>query len=175
VDLCPKLDGTRVVLHPLRTEHADALFPILNTDEVRRYATRPPTDSLDELREWFARLESRSSNDRHEYWLNWAIQEKISGAIIGFVQATADEVLSDASIAYVLGRSFWGQSLASDAVRTMLVHLRSLGVRTIRATVDSRNLRSVRLLERLGLLAVDERDPRDVVYAGSLKSNGPGP
>jgi [ribosomal protein S5]-alanine N-acetyltransferase len=173
VDLCPTLNGTRIVLQPLRAEHADALFPILDADEVWRYAPRPPSGSLNELRRRFARLESRCSTDGREHWLNWAIQERFSGDIVGFVQATADKALSTASIAYVLGRAFWGQRLASDAVATMLEHLRSVGVQTIRATVDSRNLRSVRLLERLGLLVVDQSDPRDVIYERSTKSNGP--
>jgi ribosomal-protein-alanine N-acetyltransferase len=166
VDLCPKLDE-RVALHPLRAEHADALFPILSDTDLWHYAPRPGSKSVEELRDRFTRLESRRSPDDSEHWLNWVIQEKVSAGIVGFVQATIGEGLSDANIAYALGRSFWGRGLASDAVAAMLAHLKAAGVRAFRATVDSRNLRSVGLLERYGFVVCDASDPNSVLYTMS--------
>jgi RimJ/RimL family protein N-acetyltransferase len=97
-------------------------------------------------RDAFARLESRRSNDGREHWMNWAIEEKASKTVIGFVQATVDEEMSGVSIAYILARNSWGVGLASDAVGAML-HLKTIGAPTFLATVDSNNLRSMRLLE----------------------------
>lgn len=164
-DHCPQLTGERVVLHPLRAEHADALFPILSDRELSRYTPRPRWSTLDELRAYYARLESRRSNEGLEHWLNWAIEDKNVGRIVGFVQATVDEALGNASIAYVVARSCWGQGLARDAVAAMLEHLTAIGVREIRATVDSRNERSTQLLNRFGFSIEDARDSDNVIYA----------
>lgn len=164
-DRCPQLAGERVVLHPLRAEHADALFPILSDHELSRYTPRPRWSTLDELRGYYARLESRRSNDGLEHWLNWVIEDKNLGRIVGFVQATVDEALGSASVAYVVARSCWGQGLARDAVAAMLEYLKAIGVREIRATVDLRNERSIQLLNKLGFTIEDTRDPANVIYA----------
>ena len=166
-DLCPTLEGERTILHPLRAEHADALFPILNDPELSRYTPQPRWSTLDELRDRYARLESRRGDDGLEHWLNWAIEEKTTGRIVGFVQATAQGDLSSASIAYVFGRAFWGRGLASDAVGTMLAHLKAIEIRTTLATVDLNNHRSVRLLERFRFRASDTSDPASARYVAS--------
>jgi len=158
------LRGERVVLHPLLAKHADVLFPILSDAELWRYAPWPQSKSLEQLRARFARLESRRSSDDREYWLNWAVEENASGNTLGFVQATVDDALREANVAYVMSRAFWGRGLATDAVHTMLVHLKNTGVRAFSATVDSRNSRSVRLLERFAFGAIDAQDAQNVRY-----------
>jgi ribosomal-protein-alanine N-acetyltransferase len=58
---------------------------------------------------------------------------------------------SRAYIGYVLTPSAWGRGLAREACRWLVGELRTrLEVGEILATVDTRNLRSVRLLEHLG-------------------------
>ncbi len=164
-DYCPILYGERVVLHPLRAEHAEVLFPILSDVELWHYAPAPQSKSVDELRARFARLESRRSPDGREHWFNWVIEDKASGSIHGYVQSTVDEALGEASVAYVLGRASWGRGLASDAVGPMLGHLKGIGVTTFLANVDSRNHRSTRLLESFGFRIIDAQDPATVRYA----------
>jgi RimJ/RimL family protein N-acetyltransferase len=144
--------------------HADALFPILSDRELSRYTPKPRWSTLDELRDRFVRLESRRSDDGSEHWLNWAIEEDGLGRIVGYVQATVDAALDSASIAYVVARAHWGQGLARDAVAAMLAHLRAIGVREFRATVDLRNERSIRLLEGLGFTLEDDGDPENAIY-----------
>jgi RimJ/RimL family protein N-acetyltransferase len=163
-DLNPRLLGERVVLHPLGPEHADALFPILSDPQLWHYAPRPRSRTANEFRERFARLESRRSDDGLEHWLNWAVEKRDSGETIGFVQATVEATRASASVAYIVGRAWWGHGLASDAVAAMLAHLERIGVREVSATVDSRNERSIRLIVRLGFCAEDAHDPRNVVY-----------
>lgn len=161
----PQLASELVTLDPLRAEHADGLFPILSDRELWRYAPQPSWKTLDELRDKYARLESRRGDDGSEYWLNWTVRKKSSGQIVGFVQSTVDKMLRKASIAYVIARSCWGQGLATSAVAAMLTHLKTVGVIEIRATVDSRNERSIRLLTRLGFSIEDASDVNNVVFA----------
>jgi RimJ/RimL family protein N-acetyltransferase len=75
---------------------------------------------------------------------------------IGYVQAT---ILEDrrALIAYEFGSAWWGRGLASESVAVMVDHLaRAFDVRTVGAVFKRGNLRSRRLLQRVGMVSAAE-------------------
>ena len=150
------LHTPRLVLEPLVVAHADALYPILADPRQLEYLDQDAPASLEVLRERYRRLESRRSGDGREHWLNWAIVMPAHGAgAIGFVQAT---VLEDrrAWVAYEVGCACWGRGIATEATQAMLEHLASAyAVTGFMATVDRRNERSWRLLQRLGFRRAD--------------------
>jgi RimJ/RimL family protein N-acetyltransferase len=131
------------------------MFRVLSDPAIYRYENEPPP-SLEWLRARFARLESRTSPDGTQQWLNWVVRLD-SGELAGYVQATvhADRC---AAIAYVLASKHWGRGIASRAVAAMLDLLRQEhGVDRFRAVLKAHNARSRRLLERLGFVpAPDE-------------------
>jgi [ribosomal protein S5]-alanine N-acetyltransferase len=149
------LHTQRLVLEPRVAAHADALYPLLADPRQREFHDDDPV-SLEALRERFRQGESRRSPDGHEHWLNWALMLRGSEAdAIGFVQAT---VLQDhrAWIAYQVATALWGRGIATEAVSAMIEHLTSHYAATqCMATVDQRNERSWRLLERLGFKRAD--------------------
>jgi ribosomal-protein-alanine N-acetyltransferase len=170
-DYCPTLNAGLTILRPLVADHADALFPILRDVHLWRFTDQEPPKTLAGLRERYSQLENRRSPDGRELWLNWALERREDDRLVGFVQATVPISRSYANIAYVLGRAFWGRGVATDAVAAMLELLRAeLHVRTARASVDSRNLPSVKLLERLGFRIEDATDPSSVWFNKSLLS-----
>lgn len=137
-----------LTLEPQVAAHADALFPILCDPALYEYENDPPA-SLEALRERFARLEARKSPDGNEHWLNWVLHLPGTGPI-GFIQATV-HADGRAAIAYVLGSPYWGRGLAGRAVEAMLAELaESYAVTRYSASLKRPNLRSLRLLERLG-------------------------
>lgn len=137
-----------VRLEPQTASHADEMFTVLADPALYAYENAPPP-SVDWLRERFARLESRTSADGTEQWLNWVVRLPSAG-LIGFVQATVD-TSGRAAIAYVLNSRFWGRGLAAAAVRLMLGELAAHhGVTSASAVLKSANAPSRRLLERLG-------------------------
>jgi [ribosomal protein S5]-alanine N-acetyltransferase len=143
------------MLEPRVAAHADALYPVLADPRQRAYHDDDPV-SLDALRERFRQGESRRSPDGREQWLNWAIVLRDGDAdAIGFVQATVRQD-HRAWVAYAVATALWGQGLASEAMRAMVEHLSAHeGVTQCMASVDRRNARSVRLLERLGFARTD--------------------
>ncbi len=150
------LHTSRLVLEPLVAAHADALYPVLCDPRQLEYLDHGAPSSLDALRERHRKLESRRSADGSEHWLNWAIVLREGDAdAIGFVQAT---VLDDhrAWVAYQVATARWGQGIASEATQAMVEHLIAhYAVTQCVATVDRRNRRSCRLLERLGFSRAD--------------------
>jgi [ribosomal protein S5]-alanine N-acetyltransferase len=130
------------------------MFEVLSDPLIYPYLDFPPPPSLEHVRSVYAQLEQRRSPDGSQIWLNWIV---IRDAPIGFVQATIRG--EDADVAYVLGSAHWGHGYAFEAMAAMLEHLASsYGVRRFFATVEEKNERSIRLLERLGFRPAEGRD-----------------
>jgi ribosomal-protein-alanine N-acetyltransferase len=144
------LSTSRLRLVPLEPAHADPLFEGLRDDRLYEFIPDRPPESVEGLRARYELLVGRSSPDGAESWLNWAVWAIQDSRYIGYVQAT---VRGDktADIAYVLFRDAWANGFGREAVAAMAAHLRDFyGVTSLRAVVDPRNARSVRLLQALG-------------------------
>ena len=151
-----------VMLEPQVAAHAEEMFGVLSDPAIYAHENEPPA-SIESLRARFARLESRRSPRGDEQWLNWVVREP-AGALVGYVQAT---VRADgrAAIAYVLSSAHWGRGLARAAVEAMLGELAEHhGANCLTAVLKRGNLRSLRLLERLGFVAVQpgRLQPQDI-------------
>lgn len=137
-----------LTLEPQMANHAEGMFDVLGDPALYVYENELPP-SLAWLHARFARLESRTSPDGMEQWLNWVIRLN-SSDLVGYVQATVN-VTNHAAIAYVLHSKYWGQGLAYEAVRAMIGALAvQYQVRTFTAVLKRENFRSVKLLRRLG-------------------------
>jgi [ribosomal protein S5]-alanine N-acetyltransferase len=142
------ITGDGLTLEPQTVAHAEEMFVILSDRAIYEHENEPP-QSLEWLRERFARLESRSSPDGLEQWLNWVIRLPTS-ELAGYVQAT---IYSNgrAAIAYQLSSANWGRGLARRAVQAMMGELvDGYKVHTLIAVLKRGNWRSLRLLESLG-------------------------
>jgi RimJ/RimL family protein N-acetyltransferase len=135
-------------LEPQTVAHAEAMFAVLSDPAIYEYENEPPA-SLEWLTARFAKLESRRSADGRELWLNWVVRLP-SSALAGYVQATIDPK-GHAAIAYVFSSEHWGRGIARQAVAAMIAELAlHHHVRHFVAVLKRDNLRSSRLLERLG-------------------------
>jgi RimJ/RimL family protein N-acetyltransferase len=144
------LETERLFLEPLRREHARELFHLYQDPRIYRYMEHRPPSSIEALEERCARLESRRDPEGQDLWLNWVMRLRESRQCIGRVEVTLREDLG-AWLAYEMSPLFWGAGYATEACRRVLaLLLDDYAVREILATVDQRNERSIRLLERLG-------------------------
>lgn len=150
--VCPTLNAPGLVLEPLTAAHAGELFACLQDVTLYTYIPQDPPPSLEALRARYGRLESRRSPEGDELWLNWVVRR--GGEAIGTVQATCrpDGI---AYIAYEIFVPFQGQGWAAKAVAAMIDHVQACAdIGTAKALVDTRNIASIRLLERLGFSRV---------------------
>ena len=154
-------------LEPQTVAHAEEMFLVLSDPAIYEYENEPPP-SLEWLRARFAKLESRLSADSQEQWLNWVIRLPTS-ELIGYVQATVHQD-GRADIAYELSSAYWGRGLARQAVQAMISELvEHYEVVFLSATLKRENVRSLRLLERLGFaLASPEQRVEHRVEPGEL-------
>jgi RimJ/RimL family protein N-acetyltransferase len=114
------------------------------------------------------RMADVPTRDRAAFDAHWARIRSDPEVVIRTIEvdgATAGHVLSfilgrERVIGYWLGREFWGQGIATEAVRQMLeVETR----RPLHATVFPSNRRSVRVLEKNGFRLLRE-GPGSLVF-----------
>ncbi len=147
------LETPRLRLEPQGPEHAAAMMRVLADSRTHEFVpSDPPTDEKI-LRERCERLSSRRSPDGAEYWLNWVVFA--GDKALGTVQATVTPE-TRAHVAYMFHPESWGQGYATEAVQAVLEHLKILRVSRLEANIDTRNLKSQRLVERLGFERVEE-------------------
>lgn len=142
------IEATRCTLEPLVAAHAKEMFGVLCDPAIYEFENQAPASEAS-LAERYARLESRSSPDGSQAWLNWVLRLP-SGELAGYVQAT---VLPSgaALIAYELSSRHWRKGIASSAVSAMLQELQSgYGASLFVAVLKAANYRSLGLLRRLG-------------------------
>jgi RimJ/RimL family protein N-acetyltransferase len=157
--------GEGVTLEPQLASHAAELYAVIADPALYEFIDTKEPASEAALRERLTRLESRTSPDGTEHWLNWIVRSS-AGELVGYVQATVTPDHS-AEIAYVLGRAHWRKGYAYAACTAMIDELRkSYGVTRLTATLDPANTASLALLRKLGLGLVWEDVPgEEVGYA----------
>jgi [ribosomal protein S5]-alanine N-acetyltransferase len=149
--------------------HAEVLFPVLSEPALYDFIDEAPPASVQALQEKLARSESRKSPDGSEHWLNWVVRSH-TGHVVGYVQATVG-ANQDTHVAYAIGSAFWGQGLATEAVSQMLrIVAAEHNVTRFFILAERKNIRSVRVAERLGFVEVpsDEARRRSVAAADVL-------
>ena len=161
------IETDRLTLEPQTAAHAKDMFAVLSDPAIYEYENEPPP-SVEWLRARFTKLESRLSANGQEQWLNWVIRLPTS-ELIGYVQATVDPK-GRAAIAYELSSAYWGRGLARLAVQAMISELvQRYQVRDLTAVFKRANLRSMRLLKRLGFSpASAERHRKHQVEPGEM-------
>jgi ribosomal-protein-alanine N-acetyltransferase len=154
-----EIEAARLRLRMFTPEDLDALCVIAADPEVMRYIGdgKPLTREEVELN-----LVSIISGFRRRGFGRWAVVRKDSGALVGYCGLTYGNHEVGVEIAYMLARGEWGKGFASEAARACLRYgFELLGLDSIAGLTRPDNLRSRRVMERLGMRYV-----RDGQYYG---------
>ena len=162
------LTTPRLVLEPLRPDHARELAPVLADPALHAFTGGEPADE-DGLRARFARQAVGHSPDGAQGWLNWVARDRATHAPVGTVQATItdDAGVRTAALAWVVATSRQGEGLATEAARAVKDWLRDHGVTRFAANIHPDHAASAAVARHLGLAATDERRDGEVRWVGS--------
>jgi [ribosomal protein S5]-alanine N-acetyltransferase len=143
-----KLESERLLLQRLRYEDAEEIFyAYASKSEATRFVSWPTHQSIKDTRE-FLRYAHRSWRAGIDY--SFSIRLKESGRLIGSIGVVNDN--GKLQIGYILSPTQWGQGFATEAVRAIVMMLRTLeGVYRIGTFVDVDNVASIHVLEKCGL------------------------
>lgn len=145
-----KLETERLLLRPIQPPDAEAVFKYRCNKQVNRYQSFIP-ESVDEVDHFIAHKVSREINVPGT-WMQWVVLKKDNEELIGDigVHFHAHDPLQ-AEIGCTFNGSYHGKGYATEALKKITDFLvDKLGKERITASVDPRNLPSVRLMERLG-------------------------
>jgi 8-oxo-dGTP diphosphatase len=139
------LETERLILRPFTPDDAPAIAPLANEWEVVRYTAGMPHPYTEEsARSWIAR---RGEDDE----ISWAITRRTDGALIGGFGIEPELQQRQVVVGYWLGKPFWGQGLASEALAAVLDYaFASFDIDQASATVVPVNGASLRVLEKAG-------------------------
>jgi RimJ/RimL family protein N-acetyltransferase len=161
------LSNDRLLLEPLRVEHADEMTAVLADASLYSFiGGSAPT--VAELRRRYSRQVLGTSKDGTEGWLNWIIRLRADRAAAGFVQATVTHggAALQADVAWLVGTSHQGHGYAQEAAVLMTDWLRQSGVATITAHVHPDHRASAVVAQRIGLTPTEHVEDGEVRWQG---------
>jgi len=160
---------SRLILEPLRPEHAAEMVAVLSDPALYEFTGgEPPT--LDELRARYERQAVGHSPDGSAEWLNWIVRTTDDGQAVGFVQATV--VGGNADLAWLIGTTWQGRAYATEAAREMLAVLAQRGIGHFTAHIRADHQASARVAANLGLSPTDKVEDGEVVWRLLLDGTG---
>ena len=162
-----ELSSERLVLEPLRVEHAAEMVTVLDDPQLHTYIGGEPA-TLHQLTATYARQVVGHSADGSERWLNWIARNGDDGAAVGYVQASAiwEDGHPQAEVAWVIGSGHQGRGYAGEAAGAMVDWLRSQGIELVVAHVHPEHLASLAVARTVGL------HPTDQVVDGEIRWEG---
>jgi len=117
VAVTPDLTTKRLLLEPLRVEHADEMVDVLAPRDLYEYYPDQESPTLDELRATYTRQTRGHSDDGTQVWHNWIIRLRSTQEAAGFIQTTVAGELAE--IAWVVGLPWQGMGYATEAARSV--------------------------------------------------------
>lgn len=145
----PILRTGRLVLRPFENEDAADLLRVFAEPEVVRYWSSGAWTDI-------AQAEAMIAEARQAYrdggLARYAIALADTNRLIGICNLRGFfEQNRRCELGYALGRAYWGQGFAAEALEALLDHaFHVLDINRIEADIDPRNEASARLLEKLG-------------------------
>jgi RimJ/RimL family protein N-acetyltransferase len=139
----------RLLLRPFRVDDVDAVFDYAGDSEWGRYAVAlPETVYQRSDAEAFIAAQTRLDRTLHA---SWAIES--GERVVGGVSVRLFHEQRIAELGYGVARWLWGQGIAIEAARAVVAACFDTypELIRIRAKADSRNARSLRVLEKLGM------------------------
>ncbi|WP_246089871.1 GNAT family N-acetyltransferase [Nonomuraea deserti] len=137
------IETPRIVLRPLRVEHADEMAAVLSDPALHAFTGGAPL-TAQELRARYERLVAGPAG-----WRNWVLWSREEECLAGYVQATVDG--RTAEIAWVIGTPWQGRGLATEAAKALVCWLVGQGIGTIVAHIHPGHAASAAVATAAGL------------------------
>ncbi len=148
------IETDRLMLEPVLKLHADEMVTLLSDSELYSFIPQDPPE-LEKLRKTYELWSKRVSPAGDELWLNWIARLKSTREAVGHFQAGLKDG-KDSNIAYTVGLKFQRKGIAAEALRAILSFIEAeFRIESIKAWIDTRNVASINLVEKLGMVKVD--------------------
>lgn len=146
-----RLSTERLLLRPLESADAQALFAVFSDTKVMRYWSGVAWDSIDKADETIARYSKALAENES---LGLGIVDSQTDELIGTCSLFhLDEQSRRAEIGYSIASASWGKGYMHEALTALINYgFDALNLHRMEADTDPRNAASRRCLERLGFV-----------------------
>jgi ribosomal-protein-alanine N-acetyltransferase len=152
----PTLKTARLTLRGFRPEDVEPLYHILQVPGILRYFPNPDPPPRDRVE----RLITHQLGHWHEHGYGWwAVELPDQRALMGWCGLTFLPETGETEVAYLLAKPYWGQGYATEAAWAALQYgVEHVDVEQIIGLTHPENVRSQRVLEKLGMSFVDQAE-----------------
>lgn len=146
------IESERLILRPVKTEDAEDIFGYRSNAIINRFQGWIP-ETIEDVRD-FIQHKVSTAIDQPNTWFQLAIIRKDTSELIGDVGIHFFELGSlQVEIGCTLNFNQHGNGFATEALTETLNFLfRNLNRHRVIASIDPRNEKSIKLVERLGML-----------------------
>ncbi len=139
----------RLLIRKLEILDREDFFKYRSLPEVYEYQSFIPK-SISAVDDFISHIPS--TPNRPNTWFQLAIVKKDEGMLIGDIGIHFLEDNAQVEVGYTLAPSYQGQGYAIEALKAVISYLFfNLAKHRITASVDPNNLKSIKLLEKLGM------------------------
>jgi RimJ/RimL family protein N-acetyltransferase len=151
-----RLQSARLVLEPLLVEHVEPAWALWTEPAVRRFLW---DDHVISRSQAALPLQVSEQDFRERRFGLWGLYLPSAPNLIGFCGLRRADVVPEPELLFGLSEIHWGRGLATEAARAVLQYaISDLGLEAIGAATDVLNVRSIRVLDRLGMSQVRRAD-----------------
>ncbi len=143
----PNIETDRLIMRILTGDDIPFIFQIFSLEETNRYVSNPPVKNMNEAREIY---EKYCKPKPHLFRIGMVLKE--SGNLIGTLGLySIDMEKRSATLGFDLLPDYWGHGYMTEACFALLDYaFEEMELNRIQASAEPENIRSVRVMERLG-------------------------
>jgi len=143
------LQTPRLTLRPLDRGDVDGMHALMSDAEVMAYWDVATIEDFELTRQI---IESHLAAMRRGESLSWALLRPPELAFVGCCDLSGiDHWHHRAEIGFIIGKRYWGGGLTLEAMQAVIDHAaQALRLKRLSARAHVGNVRSIRLLEKLG-------------------------
>lgn len=146
----PKMETARLIMRRMTLNDVRFYFHHFNNKQIVEGCCFPGPDNLEAAKEELERYCIKPFKENRG--IRWGIAKKGGKELVGTCGIYDwNKTARRAEIGGDLDPAFWGQGIMTEALRAILRYgFEKMELNRIQATVDSENIRSIKLLKRLG-------------------------
>lgn len=148
-----EIESDRLILQEILLEDSENVHELYSSPEVDEYNTLGIPKDINATKELIQPLiDSKTSNPRTSY--NWKIVLKETGEFIGMTgMSLSNNRFKLGEIYYELLPKHWGNGYATETAKALIRHgFDSFNLHKIEAGVATENVKSIKVLEKLGMI-----------------------
>lgn len=146
----PQLETERAILRKFNANDLDDVFALYSDKTVNEFLPWFPHESRDKSQKFLNNVLLKEYERSVAYC--YAIELKESRKVIGFVILHGiNSELAYGDLGYALRKEYWGKGLVAECCSAVVEQLKRDGFSYITATHDKNNLKSGRVMQKIGM------------------------